>query len=49
MAKREIITIGEKKCTGCGNCIPGCPEGALQVIDDKVRIRRSQRIVMKGK
>ena len=38
MAKREIITIDEEKCTGCGNCVPGCPEGALQIIDDKARL-----------
>lgn len=35
MAKRKIIKIDEKKCNGCGLCIPNCPEGALQVIDDK--------------
>ncbi len=38
MAKRDIITIDEEKCTGCGNCIPGCPEGALQLIDGKARL-----------
>jgi ferredoxin len=36
--KRQIITIDEKKCTGCGDCIPACPEGALQVIDGKARL-----------
>ncbi|NTW68456.1 MAG: 4Fe-4S binding protein [Chlorobiaceae bacterium] len=36
--KRQIITIDETKCTGCGDCIPGCPEGALQVIDGKARL-----------
>lgn len=36
--KREIIKINEEKCTGCGECIPGCPEGALQVIDGKARL-----------
>ncbi len=36
--KREIITIDEKRCTGCGDCIPGCPEGALQIIDGKARL-----------
>ena len=36
--KRSIITIDEKKCTGCGACIPKCPEGALQIIDDKARL-----------
>ncbi|MEM0466990.1 MAG: 4Fe-4S binding protein [Candidatus Thermoplasmatota archaeon] len=38
MTKRKIITINEKKCTGCGLCIPNCPEGALQIIDGKARL-----------
>ena len=38
MAKRKIIEIDEDKCTGCGLCIPNCPEGALQIIDDKARL-----------
>lgn len=36
--KRKIIQIDQDKCNGCGNCIPGCPEGALQVIDGKARL-----------
>jgi NAD-dependent dihydropyrimidine dehydrogenase PreA subunit len=36
--KRNIITIDETKCTGCGQCIPDCPEGALQLIDGKARL-----------
>ncbi len=36
--KRKIITIDEDLCTGCGSCIPGCPEGALQVIEGKARL-----------
>jgi NAD-dependent dihydropyrimidine dehydrogenase PreA subunit len=35
---RQIIQIDEEKCTGCGACVPGCPEGALQVIDGKARL-----------
>src|SRR3989338_2783542 len=38
MAKRSIIKIDEEKCNGCGLCIPNCPEGALQIIDGKVRL-----------
>jgi ferredoxin len=38
MAKRKIIKIEEEKCTGCGLCIPNCPEGALQIIDGKARL-----------
>ncbi len=36
--KRKIIDIDEEKCTGCGLCIPDCPEGALQIIDGKARL-----------
>jgi NAD-dependent dihydropyrimidine dehydrogenase PreA subunit len=32
---REIISIDEEKCDGCGNCVPNCHEGALQIIDAK--------------
>jgi NAD-dependent dihydropyrimidine dehydrogenase PreA subunit len=36
--KRKIISIDENTCTGCGQCIPDCPEGALQLIDGKARL-----------
>jgi NAD-dependent dihydropyrimidine dehydrogenase PreA subunit len=36
--KRNIITIDQEKCTGCGLCIPNCPEGAIQIIDNKARL-----------
>ena len=35
---RDIIRIDEEKCNGCGLCVPNCHEGALQVIDGKVRL-----------
>jgi len=38
MAKRKIITIDQKKCNGCRECIPNCPEGAIQLIDGKARL-----------
>jgi NAD-dependent dihydropyrimidine dehydrogenase PreA subunit len=36
--KRDILKIDEEKCNGCGLCVPNCHEGALQVIDGKVRL-----------
>lgn len=36
--KRTIIKIDEAKCNGCGSCVSGCHEGALQIIDDKARL-----------
>ena len=36
--KRTIIKIDEEKCTGCGNCIIKCAEGALQLVEGKAKI-----------
>jgi ferredoxin len=36
--KRKIIKIDEEKCTGCGLCVPGCAEGAIQIIEGKAKL-----------
>ena len=35
---REMVKIDEELCNGCGECIPNCHEGALQIIDGKARL-----------
>lgn len=38
MVLRTVIDIDHEKCTGCGLCVPDCPEGALQIIDCKAHL-----------
>jgi electron transfer flavoprotein alpha subunit len=33
------IQIDLEKCTGCGNCVPACPFGLLEIVDDRVRLQ----------
>jgi electron transfer flavoprotein alpha subunit len=33
------IRVDFEKCTGCGNCVPVCPFGLIEIIDDKVHIK----------
>lgn len=35
---RKIIEIDEEKCDGCGNCVIGCAEGALAIVDGKAKV-----------
>ena len=35
---RKIIEIDEELCDGCGQCVPSCAEGSLEIVDGKARM-----------
>ena len=40
---RRIIRIDESRCNGCGRCASACHEGAIAMIDGKVKFERYGR------
>jgi Pyruvate/2-oxoacid:ferredoxin oxidoreductase delta subunit len=38
MIRRQIVHIDEDKCDGCGQCVPGCEEGAIRIVGGKARL-----------
>ena len=35
---RKIIEIDEELCDGCGECVPSCAEGSLQIVNGKAKM-----------
>jgi ferredoxin len=35
---RTVISIHEELCNGCGECVPSCEEGAIQIVHGKARL-----------
>ncbi len=35
---RKIIRIDEELCDGCGQCVPGCAEAALEIVNGKATL-----------
>ncbi len=38
MVKRKIINIDEDLCTGCGDCVTSCAEGAIEIREGKAHV-----------
>jgi Pyruvate/2-oxoacid:ferredoxin oxidoreductase delta subunit len=36
--RRQIVTFDEEKCTGCGDCLFACAEGAIAIVNGKATL-----------
>ncbi len=40
--RRKIVRIDEEKCTGCGECVTPCAEGAIKIVNGKAKVLREE-------
>lgn len=40
--RRDIVSIDEEKCTGCGICVSPCAEGAIEIRDGKAKVIKDE-------
>ena len=38
MEMRQMVSIDEELCNGCGLCVIPCAEGAIELVDGKARV-----------
>jgi ferredoxin len=38
VTRRQVVEIDQEKCDGCGQCVPACAEGAIQIVGGKARL-----------
>jgi MinD superfamily P-loop ATPase len=39
---RQIVHIDEELCTGCGDCVSPCAEGAIAIVDGKAKVMKEE-------
>ena len=42
MVVRQMVSIDEELCNGCGLCVIPCAEGAIELVDGKARVLKEE-------
>lgn len=42
LVKRKIVKIDQELCTGCGQCVSPCAEGAIEIVNGKAKVIRDE-------